>query len=255
MTKTPQRLPEACPHEVRPGTTVCLHCRHTERLAARERRKRYMLRSSVVGVVVATLGTAGVLGAMVIRSYARAPERVRQATRPSPAETPARVAEVAPSQPSTAERGVAGTPPASSAVSSGNVAIAPTAMKTMTRAPIAPVLPEGRSDLPDGISAMRTDSVVVLSFDTKLARTRIPEKFERFVRATLPTIYGASADSALARIPQGALARQGDLINDMPARGMRVPVSTGWTITLYPQTRPGQDGPLVTRYRVLVVKG
>ena len=188
MPKTPQRLPESCPHEVRPGTTVCLHCRHTERLAARERRKRYMLRSSAVGAVVATLGAAGVLGAMVIRGHTRAPERVRQATRPSPAETPVRVAEAAPTQPSTAQRSIVGTAPVNSAVSSGNVAIASTTLKTMTRAPIAPVLPEGRSDLPDGISAMRTDSVVVLSFDTKLARTRIPEKFERFVRATLPTI-------------------------------------------------------------------
>lgn len=255
MPKTPQRLPESCPHEVRPGTTVCLHCRHTERLAARERRKRYMLRSSAVGIVVATLGAAGAVGATVIRGYAsRAPERVRQVSQPDPAETRAGV-QSAPARapipaPTTARRA-----PANSSLSSGNVSIAASAATPISRAPVAPVLPEGRSDLPDGISAMRTDSVVVLSFDTKLARTRIPEKFERFVRATLPTIYGASADSALARMPQGALARQGDLINDLPMRGMRVPVSAGWTITLYPQTRPGQDGPLVTRYRVSVIKG
>lgn len=236
MPKTPQRLAEPCPHEIRPGTTVCLHCRHVERLATRERRRRYMLRSSAVGVVVATLGTAGLLGAMVIRGRSpRAPEAAHTDVVVATTQAPPRIPNL----------------------SSGSVAVAPSAARPVAHpssGPV-PVLPQGRSDLPDGISAMRTDSVVVLSFDTKLARTRMPEKFERLVRATLPTIYGASADSALARIPQGDLARQGDLINELPTRGMRIPVQSGGTITLYPITRPGQDGPLVTRYRVLVVKG
>lgn len=236
MPKTPQRLAEPCPHEIRPGTKVCLHCRHVERVATRERRRRYMLRSSAVGVVVATLGTTGLLGAMVIRGRSpRAPEAPHTNVAVSAAPAPPRMPNL----------------------SSGNVAVAPSITNPI--APVSagptPVLPQGHSDLPDGISAMRTDSVVVLSFDTKLARTRMPEKFERFVRATLPAIYGAPADSALARIPEGDLARQGDLITELPTRGMRIPVQTGRTITLYPITRPGQDGPLVTRYRVVVVKG
>jgi hypothetical protein len=97
--------------------------------------------------------------------------------------------------------------------------------------------------------------MVVLDFDTKLARTRMADKFERFVRATLPSIYGAAADSALARLPQGALASQGDLIGDLPTRGMRIPLPNGGAIVLFPMTRQGQDGPLVTRYRVFATKG
>ena len=258
MPKTPQRLSEPCPHDIRPGTRVCLHCRHVERLAARQRRKRYMLRSSAVGAVVATLGAAGVLGAMVIRGRTpRRSEAAKIVAQARPVQPEPNIARAVPSTQAnlavSAVQPLARTPN----VSAGNVAVAPTAARPSAYASraLAPVLPEGRTDLPDGISAMRTDSIVVLSFDTKLARTRIPEKFERFVRATLPAIYGASADSALARIPAGELARQGDLIGDLPSRGMRIPVPSGGIITLFPMTRPGQDGPLVTRYRVLVVKG
>ena len=257
MPKTPQRLSEPCPHDIRPGTRVCLHCRHVERLAARQRRKRYMLRSSVVGGIAATLGVAGVLGAMVIRGRSSRPsEPVPIAAQAHPVQAEPNLAQAAPSIQANVEVPAAQAPASTPNVSSGNVAAPMDARPSLhgSRA-LAPVLPEGRTDLADGVSAMRTDSVVVLSFDTKLARTRIPEKFERFVRATLPAIYGASADSALARIPAGELARQGDLIGDLPARGMRIPVPSGGTITLFPMTRPGQDGPLVTRYRVLVVKG
>ena len=139
-------------------------------------------------------------------------------------------------------------------LSSGNVAIAPTMPKAPLRAPFAPVLPQGRSELADGITATRSDSVVLLSFDTKLARTRRADKFEQFVRTTLPSIYGSAVDSVLRKVPVGALAGQGDLVNELPTRGMRIPASSGWTITLYPMTRPGQDGPLVVQYRVSVVK-
>jgi hypothetical protein len=102
--------------------------------------------------------------------------------------------------------------------------------------------------------AIRKDSVVTLWFDRALVRTRIPEKFERFVRATLPALYGPVVDSALAKIPAGALASQGDLINDLPTRGMHIPVAPGWTLTLYPIVRAGRDGPLVTQYRVFVIR-
>ncbi len=140
-------------------------------------------------------------------------------------------------------------------LSSGNVAIAPATPKAPTRAPFAPVLPQGQSQLADGITATRRDSVVVVSFDTKLARTRRPDKFEQFVRTTLPSIYGTAVDSVLRKVPVGALAGQGDLVNELPTRGMRIPASSGWTITLFPMTRPGQDGPLVVQYRVSVIKG
>jgi hypothetical protein len=256
VPKTVQGVSESCPHEVRPGTSVCLHCRHAERLAARARRHRYMLRSSAVGAVAATIGVAGVLGAMVIRG--RTPRVATHSPNVAAArqlQQPVGGAQVAPPQPRQADVAVGRVPSGNASLSSGNVAIAPVVSTPARRSPIVPVLPEGRSDLPDGVSAMRSGNLVVLDFDTKLARTRLPDKFERFVRATLPVIYGTAADSALVRIPQGALARQGDLIDDLPSRGMRIPAPDGWIITLYPMTRPGQDGPLVTRYRVAATKG
>jgi hypothetical protein len=118
-----------------------------------------------------------------------------------------------------------------------------------------PVVPQGQSNLPDSLLATRADSVVTVWFDRTMIRTRNPWKFERLVRSTLPALYGPLADSALARIPEGGLVRQGDLINELPTRGLRIPVAPGWTFSLYPITRPGHDGPLVTQYRVLVVRG
>ena len=101
--------------------------------------------------------------------------------------------------------------------------------------------------------AIRADSVVTVAFDTPLARTRLPEKFEQFVRLTLPQIYGPSIDGVLAKLPVGAIASQGSLLYDLPVRGARIPIANAWAIRLYPETRPGQDGPLVVRYNVSVV--
>ena len=258
MSKKPQRLAEPCPHEVRPGTAVCLHCRHAERLVARERRRRLMFRSSAAGIIVATLGAAGVLGATAIRGRSSATVERPRAEQHAPSQPRGNDAQVAAA---TVRQSVNTNSPApkpmltNASVSSGNVAITPPTAKAPLRAPFTPVVPQGRSEVADGISVTRRDSVVVLSFDTKMARTRLPDKFERFVRATLPTIYGAGIDSVLARVPVGALVGQGDLVNELPTRGMRIPASSGWTITLYPMTRPGLDGPLVVQYRVSVVKG
>ena len=121
--------------------------------------------------------------------------------------------------------------------------------------PVSPVVPQGQSSLPDSLLATRADSVITVSFDRTMIRTRNPWKFERLVRSTLPALYGAAADSALSHIPEGGLVRQGDLINELPTRGLRIPVAPGWTFTLFPITRPGHDGPLVTQYRVSVVRG
>lgn len=213
-----------------------------------------MLRSSAAGVVVATLGAAGVLGATAIRGRSPMSFERSRAERSSPPQPRASDANVAVQQVYT------NAPPpkqtiTNASLSSGNVAIAPATPKAPARAPFTPVLPQGQSELADGITATRRDSVVVVSFDTKLARTRRADKFEQFVRTTLPSIYGTAVDSVLRKIPAGALAGQGDLVNELPARGMRIPASSGWTITLFPMTRPGQDGPLVVQYRVSVIKG
>ena len=112
----------------------------------------------------------------------------------------------------------------------------------------------GQSSLPDSVVAIRGDSEVVVSFDLMMIRTRRAQKFEQFVRSTLPQIYGRAATDALSKIPDGGLAAQGELLDELPKKGMRIP-GAGWTIRLFPETRPGQDGPLVVRYRVSVAPG
>jgi len=103
----------------------------------------------------------------------------------------------------------------------------------------------------DGVAAFRSDSGVTLSFDMPLVRTRRPEKFEQFVRSTLPAIYGPRIDSVLAKLPAGSLAQQGNLISELPSRGMRIPVDSAWDVRVYPETRKGLEGPLVIRYRAV----
>ncbi|MDQ4080901.1 MAG: hypothetical protein M3125_09100, partial [Gemmatimonadota bacterium] len=117
---------------------------------------------------------------------------------------------------------------------------------------LAPVIGEGQSDLRDGIVAVRGGAEVKVFFDKALTRTRRPEKFEAVVRATLPQIYGAAADSALAAIPVGALVPREGLVTDLPVQGLAIPVRDGVTLHVWPETRPGQEGPLVVRYRTTV---
>ncbi|MDQ4080248.1 MAG: hypothetical protein M3125_05765 [Gemmatimonadota bacterium] len=117
---------------------------------------------------------------------------------------------------------------------------------------LAPVIGEGQSDFRDGIVAVRGGAEVKVFFDTPLTRTRRPEKFEAVVRATLPQIYGAAADSALAGIPVGALVPREGLVTDLPVQGLAIPVRDGVTLRVWPETRPGQEGPLVVRYRATV---
>jgi hypothetical protein len=66
-------------------------------------------------------------------------------------------------------------------------------------------------------------------------------------------VYGARADSLLAGVPEGGLV-DGDLLTELPARGLRVALADGWALRVWPETRPGRDGPLVVRYRTVVAK-
>jgi hypothetical protein len=97
--------------------------------------------------------------------------------------------------------------------------------------------------------AVRKGDTVTVRFDTELARTRRPDKFEQIVRATLPQVHGALADSLLAKLPAGDLVRHGDLLTELPLRGIRLAAPNGMTMTVWPETRPGRDGPLVVAYR------
>jgi hypothetical protein len=125
---------------------------------------------------------------------------------------------------------------------------------TTAQPPLVPILAHGQTTLGAGIVAMRSDSNVTVAFDTDGLRTRRRDKFERLVRTTLPAVYGQRADSMLATMPEGTIAAQGDLLTDLPTRGVRLALRDGWSLALYPETRPGRDGPLVVRYRVAVIQ-
>ena len=86
--------------------------------------------------------------------------------------------------------------------------------------PLQPIVSQGTTVLPDSLVAVRSGDSVTLHFDTPGARTRRPEKFEQIVRSTLPAIYGPSVSALLARIPIGRLAQAGDLLTELPTRGV-----------------------------------
>ena len=74
----------------------------------------------------------------------------------------------------------------------------------------------------------------------------------QFLRETLPLVYGALVDSAIVAIPVGSLVPAQGLTSELPTQGLYVPVAGGRTLRVWPETRPGEDGPLVVRYRVLI---
>ncbi len=238
-----------CPHELRPGTTVCLHCRWEARSATRRRRRRLLMKGSSGLALLSTLAVMGLVGRVAFEKRLSSPP-LRVATATVTSDAGGDAAKAMTPAPSTAQQGAT-----VSAAPAPAPAPTPVASTSATPSPVSPVVPQGRSSLPDSLLATRADSVITVSFDRTMIRTRNPWKFERLVRSTLPALYGPVADSALARIPEGGLVRQGDLINELPTRGMRIPAAPGWTFTLFPITRPGQDGPLVTQYRVSVVRG
>ena len=120
-------------------------------------------------------------------------------------------------------------------------------------AELAPTIGEGRTSLRDGVVAERSGDEITVTFDTPLTRTRRPEKFEAVLRTTLPQIFGATVDSALATMPAGTLVPSHGLTTDLPTQGLYLPLPGGSTLRIWPGTRPGEDGPLVVRYRVLIV--
>jgi hypothetical protein len=135
---------------------------------------------------------------------------------------------------------------------------APTAaINVVARAgvPLALVIREGRTELKDSVLAQRTGDIVIVDFDLTMTRTRRRDKFERVLRETLPALYGPRVDSVLAAIPEGSLLGEGDLLTELPLRGIHLPLGTGYQLSLWPETRRGRDGLLVVSYRARVVKG
>jgi hypothetical protein len=138
---------------------------------------------------------------------------------------------------------------------------APTAAPAANPAPVAPpalqsplafIVREGRSNLPDSLIVDRGGDSVIVDFDTPDARTRRRDKFENIVRRTLPMVFGAPIDSVLRALPLGEIAGTADLLEELPKRGVHLRVADGWTLDLWPETRPGQNGPLVVSYRARV---
>jgi hypothetical protein len=105
--------------------------------------------------------------------------------------------------------------------------------------------------MPDSLYAERSGDTVVVHFDTSPARTRRADKFERIVRQTLHTVYGPVADTLLGTVPDGQLAAPNELLTVLPQRGIHLATPTGRRIALWPETRPGRDGPLVVAYRTI----
>jgi hypothetical protein len=226
---------------VGPGISVCLRCRKENRIATRERRRRILFAAAAVVLGIATLGAAGAAGMLdnelraagvMIAEYSASTVSV-----PVIAPSPQPVAELTPPV-------VASAPPDSTMVSEASVTIPPVPE-------LAATIGEGRTALRDGIFVERRGDDVTVHFDTPEARTRRPAKFEVLLRATLPQIYGARVDTALAAIPSGALVPESGFITDVPKQGFTVPVSDRATLRVWPETRPGQEGPLVVRYRVV----
>jgi hypothetical protein len=137
-------------------------------------------------------------------------------------------------------------------VPSKNTVVSLASVTTPPAAELAPTIGEGRTSLRDGIVAERHGDEITVHFDTPAARTRRPEKFEGILRATLPRIFGAAVDSALGAMAAGTVVPPHGLTTDLPTQGLYVPLPGGPTLRIWPETRPGEEGPLVVRYRVLI---
>jgi hypothetical protein len=130
----------------------------------------------------------------------------------------------------------------------------PAAKPAKKPVPLAPLVGPGRTDVGDGLYIERAGETVTVHFDTPETRTRRRDKFERVVRRTLPEIYGSAAEALLSSIPEGTLVEPVDLVTEIAERGVELDAGNGWKVALWPETRPGEDGPLVVSYRVAVTR-
>lgn len=214
-------LSPTCPHGLRPGTTVCLHCRAEAR--AKQSKDRWLVAARFG---IATVGVSAVLAVLIGGVMAITPEAS-----------------------STARTDDAAAPVVSQAAKVVPVAARPAPRPAAPR--MMPAISEGRRELGDSMFAVREGLQVTVHFDTEERRTRYDWKFEDVVRATLPIVYGPEARAALDSIPEGTWARGGDLLNELPTKGIALENPVGQELLrVFPITRPGRDGPLVVGYRV-----
>ena len=238
--------PATCPHDLGKGTTVCLRCRQERRDADRARQQQLL---GLSGVAVMGLIGLYVLGASAASAF-RAdslPDSTHVAPRASVV-----ASSVSDGREVTMQGNAAPMPTPVSALVSAPVSARVSA--TVSRSPFALIVREGKTALPDSMIAERGGDSVIVDFDTPDARTRRRDKFEDAVRRTLPLVYGASIDSVLRTIPAGGIIGSSDLLTELPRRGAHLKVAAGWTLDLWPETRPGQDGPLVVGYRARMTR-
>jgi hypothetical protein len=232
-----------CPHGQR-GTTTCLYCRQEARAAARQRRNRLMAKvglMTLAGAILAGLAVSALIAVVPrSRSSDAASSAATESATQSAVSTPTAAAPVRPRR---------------DVLSTGSVAppVTPSVTPALTPPP-TPTAVEGRTDLGEGMFAERAGDQITVHFDTDDLRTRFDEKFERIVRATLPRMFGADVRSALDSVPVGSFVRGGDLLHELPTRGLALPLADGRTLTVWPITRAGRDGPIVDSYRAAITK-
>ena len=225
--------PPTCTHDLGPGITICLRCRQEQRDAARAQQQRLL---AIGGVAFMGLLGLYIMGASAANAWNASQDTALVPVRASVIASSVSGADVK-------QQGAA-TP----------VAVAAPMPPAVLQPPFSPIVPEGRSNLPDSLIAERGGDSVIVDFDTPATRTRRRDKFESVVRRTRPMVYGAHIDSVLRTIPEGDIAGGTDLLHELPQRGVHLRVGQGWTLDLWPETRPGQDGPLVVSYRARVTR-
>lgn len=135
---------------------------------------------------------------------------------------------------------------------SGEIAKPTAAVSTPRRRETEPSIPVGRTELVDGLFAVRSGDTVTVNFDTQAARTRRSDKFEYVVRETLPAVLGEAGRGALEQLGNRRLVEGGRLLAVIDSAPLQLPVGDGRVVVLTGGTRPGQDGPLVVTYRVVI---
>ena len=188
---------------------------------------------SVVGAILAGLAVSALI-AVVPRS------RSRDAASTAVTESAAEAGPPSKARPRRDALSARSVPPSTHSVT-------PSVTPSMT-----PSVAEGRTELGEGMFAERAGAQVTVHFDTDDLRTRFDEKFERIVRSTLPRVFGPDVRAALNDVPVGNFVRGGDLLHELPTRGIALPLTEGRTLTVWPVTRPGRDGPLVDSYRAAI---
>jgi hypothetical protein len=250
---------------------VCLHCLHADRVAARDRRQRAIMRFMLWTVSLAVVGVVGAAGAGAVGRQPPPANVVKPTPKPvTPTVVVAVRDSVAPAAaapaielqgaPAIELQGAPVTRPLGAPDSAARppVAVTPPAPAVVhdsvpPPAPVfGPIIGQGRTDLPDSLFAVRRGETVVVNFDTGPARTRRADKFEAIVRQTLHAIYGPIADTLLAAVPAGKLAGAKELVTTLPTRGIHLQGPHGPRLALWPQTRAGRDGQLVVAYRTRV---